>query len=159
MEEFSEIDESIEIKMINNQEEDLKKDKELKEKETQNPPKKKNAAIERILDEEKLLNNQKTKKNLEDDIPSSPPDWEEFSFDTQNGFVKISELDLGENTRFTPNINNPEKIKSTYEELKALDSDAKESTKEDYYCSPRSIRPGKPSSISSKNLKVFKERF
>ena len=159
MEEFSEIDESIEIKMINNQEEDLKKEKELKEKETQNPPKKKNAAIERILDEEKLLNNQKTKKNLEDDIPSSPPDWEEFSFDTQNGFVKISELDLGENTRFTPNINNPEKIKSTYEELKALDSDAKESTKEDYYCSPRSIRPGKPSSISSKNLKVFKERF
>ena len=154
MEEFSEIDESIEIKMINNQEEDLKK-----EKETQNPSKKKNAALERILDEEKLLNNQKTKKNLEDDIPSSPPDWEEFSFDTQNGFVKISELDLGENTRFTPNINNPEKIKSTNEELKALDSDAKESTKEDYYCSPRSIRPGEPSSISSKNLKVFKERF
>ncbi len=156
MEEFSKIDESIEIKMINDQEEDLKK---LKGKETQNPPKKKNAAIDRILEEEKLLNNQKTKTKLEDDIPFSPPDWKEFSFDTQNGFVKISELDLGENTHFAANLNNPEKIRSTNEERKALDSDTKVLTEEEYYCTPRSIRLGKASSISSKNVKVFKERF
>lgn len=163
MEELSKIDESIEIKMINDQEEDLKKEciaeQELKGKETQNPPKKKNAAIDRILEEEKLLKNQRTKTKLEDDIPFSPPEWEEFSFDTQNGFVKISELDLGENTHFAPNKNNLEKIRSTNEELKALDSDTKVLTVEEYYSTPRSIRPGKPSSISNKNVKVFKERF
>ena len=163
MEELSKIDESIEIKMINDQEEDLKKEciaeQELKGKETQNPPKKKNAAIDRILEEEKLLKNQRTKTKLEDDIPFSPPEWEEFSFDTQNGFVKISELDLGENTHFAPNKNNLEKIRSTNKELKALDADTKVLTVEEYYSTPRSIRPGKPSSISNKNVKVFKERF